>query len=398
MSKEPAERAQKESCLGRRRLCKLALANTLGATVLLSKPARSVESQARTPGEAGAGANIAQVKKALMHVGDQSFTSGSKEDLEFLKRHGVDHADGGQPRYIPGQGWDLDEILRKKEKYESFGVSLDMLHLPLDSSGIDSSQMPNILLGRSPQRDREIADVCMMIEKAAKAGIYGLNYNLTILPVLRTGRTQGRGGSSYSTWIYTDAPKGPLTRAGTVTLEVFRERIAYFLERVVPVAGEHKVRLACHVADPGTVPGYRGIDRALGTVDGLKHLIETSPSPYHGLNLCIGSSAEMLDDPAGEIYDVVRYFGERKKIFNVHLRNIRGRRDNFQEVYPDNGDVDMYRVVKVLRDVEYPYMVMPDHAPQHPDDPGGRQAFAFAFGYIKAMIQAGNSLTDSGRQ
>lgn len=398
MSKEPAERAQKESRLGRRSFCKLTLTSALGSAALPSRAARSAESQAKAPTEAGAGANVPQVKKALMHVGDQSFTSGSREDLEFLKRHGVDHADGGQPGYIPGQGWDLDEILRKKEKYESFGVSLDMLHLPLDSSGIDSSQMPNILLGRSPQRDKEIADVCMMIEKAAKAGIHGLNYNLTILPVLRTGRTQGRGGSSYSTWVYADAPKGPLTRAGTVTLEVFQERIAYFLERVVPAAAEHKVRLACHVADPGTVPGYRGIDRALGTVDGLKHFIETSPSPYHGLNLCVGSCAEALEDPGKEIYDVVRYFGERKKIFNVHLRNIRGRRDNFQEVYPDNGDIDMCRVVKVLRDVEYPYMVMPDHAPQHPDDPGGRQAYAFAFGYIKAMIQAGNSLTDSGRQ
>lgn len=41
-------------------------------------------------------------------------------------------------------------------------------------------------------------------------------------------------------------------------------------------------------------------------------------------------------------------------------------------------------------------MIMPDHTPQHPDDPGGRQAFAFAFGYIKAMIEASNSLTDSG--
>jgi mannonate dehydratase len=118
MLKEPADRTQKESCLGRRSFCKLTLTGALGSTVLLSKPARSVESQARTPGEAGAGANIAQVKKALMHVGDQSFTSGSREDLEFLKRHGVDHADGGQPRYVPGQGWDLDEILRKKEKYE----------------------------------------------------------------------------------------------------------------------------------------------------------------------------------------------------------------------------------------------------------------------------------------
>ena len=40
---------------------------------------------------------------------------------------------------------------------------------------------------------------------------------------------------------------------------------------------------------------------------------------------------------------------------------------------------------------EYPYMLMPDYMPRHPDDLEGRQAFAFGFGYIKALIQAVNS-------
>ena len=61
------------------------------------------------------------------------------------------------------------------------------------------------------------------------------------------------------------------------------------------------------------------------------------------------------------------------------------------EVYPDNGDMDFYEVVKAFRDVEYPYMLMPDHAPQHPAEGAGDQAFAFAYGYIKALIQAVNS-------
>ena len=48
-------------------------------------------------------------------------------------------------------------------------------------------------------------------------------------------------------------------------------------------------------------------------------------SPYHGLNFCQGTIAEMLDDPANEIFDVIRWFGERGKIFNVHFRNIKGK-------------------------------------------------------------------------
>jgi mannonate dehydratase len=42
----------------------------------------------------------------------------------------------------------------------------------------------------------------------------------------------------------------------------------------------------------------------------------------------------------------------------------------------------------VYKEVGYPYMMMPDHVPHHDDDRGGMQAFAFAYGYIRALIQA----------
>ena len=50
--------------------------------------------------------------------------------------------------------------------------------------------------------------------------------------------------------------------------------------------------------------------------------------------------------------------------------------------------MDMVNLIRVLRDVGYPHLVMPDHMPRHPDDVNARQAFAYGFGYIKALIQA----------
>jgi mannonate dehydratase len=95
----------------------------------------------------------------------------------------------------------------------------------------------------------------------------------------------------------------------------------------------------------------------------------------------------MLAEPGKEIYDVIRYFGRRKKIFNVHFRNIRGHRDDFIEVYPDEGDVDMWKAIQVYKEVGYPYMLMPDHVPVAESDPHGLQSFAYCYGYIRGLIQ-----------
>ncbi|MFB3041859.1 MAG: mannonate dehydratase, partial [Candidatus Poribacteria bacterium] len=214
----------------------------------------------------------------------------------------------------------------------------------------------------------------------------------------RTERTPGRGGSSYSTFDITKYDNETLSDAGRVSREEAFERIAYFLGRVIPVAEESRVQMAAHLNDP-PAPVLRGVERwNYPMFEGLKRFVEIVDSPYHGFNFCCGTASEGLDDPGKELYEIVRYFGERQKIFNIHFRNIRGGLHNFQEVWPDEGDVDMYKLAKVLRDVEYPYMLMPDHAPFHRDDTPPsktsgrvRQAWSFQFGYIIALIQAVNS-------
>jgi mannonate dehydratase len=72
----------------------------------------------------------------------------------------------------------------------------------------------------------------------------------------------------------------------------------------------------------------------------------------------------------------------------VHFRNIRGHRDDFVEVHPDEGDVDFVKAIQTYREVGYPYMLMPDHVPIAPNDPSSLQSFAYCYGYIRALLQA----------
>ena len=220
------------------------------------------------------------------------------------------------------------------------------------------------------------------------AKIPAVTYNLTVLGYQRSRTVRGRGGARYSAWRLGDpgARAGQSTRAGKVDASVYWDRISYFLERIVPVANQHRVRIACHPHDPPTPPGFRGVDAVLGTVEGLKKFVAIAESPYHGLNFCQGTMAEMLADPGREIFEIIRYFGQRKKIFNVHFRNIRGRRDDFEERAPDDGDIDFARAVAVYRDVGYEHMLMPDHVGKDDDDPDERQALAFSYGYIRGLI------------
>jgi mannonate dehydratase len=327
--------------------------------------------------------------RTLMKVGTQH--DSSDETLTVLAAFGVNNICSRLPSARFDDEWSVESLVRLRERVEKFGIALDMVPLPLSSNEISRSENPNILLAKDPERNKEIDDICQMIRNTAKAGIPSVKYNMTFLGVVRTERTPGRGGASYSTFVYDKAkPDPPLTAAGPVNADLYWERITYFLERVVPVAEEYKVKLACHPQDPAMPPGkgFRGVETVLGTVDGLKRFVEIKASPYHGLNFCQGTVSEMLKKPGEEIFDVIRYFGSRKKIFNVHFRNIRGGFLNFQETFIDDGDVDMLKALRVYREVGFDGMLMPDHVPSIQGDTRGVQAFAFTFGYIKALLAA----------
>ena len=262
--------------------------------------------------------------------------------------------------------------------------------MPLGSKSAYKNETPHVFLGPSDEREREIDQICNLIREAGRAGLRALRYNITILGHLRTNLRIGRGGAQLSSFRFSelDQSLGEF-EGGAADADTVWERILYFLDKIVPVAEEYRVQLACHPQDPGIGNRtYRGVARVLGTVEGLKKFISLHESPYHGLNFCQGTVSEMLRDPAKEIFDIIRYFGEKNKIFNVHFRNIKGGFLDFVEVFPDEGDIDMLKAAEVYHDVQYPYMLMPDHVPNIIGVEPRRIGFAYCYGYIHGVIQS----------
>ncbi len=323
-----------------------------------------------------------------MHVGHQH--DHSEATLRTIAAFGVKNICSGKLGKDLDDSWSVDGLLRLRKHVESFGIKLECVPLPLSSSYITKSEHPEIMLAQDPARDRTLEAFCQMIRNCGKAGIPMVKYNLTFIGVVRTERTTGRGGASLSAFDFAKSKQEPpLTEAGRITEEIYWDRIGYFLKKIVPVAEEAKVKIACHPQDPAMphAAGWRGVNTVLATPAGLRRFVETQASPYHGLNFCQGTVAEMLEKPGEQIYDVIRDFGRRGKIFQVHFRNIRGGFLKFEETLPDDGDVDMPRALRAYQEVGYDGMVMPDHVPQIVGDTQGQKAFAFCFGYIQALLQ-----------
>jgi len=329
-------------------------------------------------------------QNTLMHVGgDYHSVAGSgitsRENLQYNLRCGVKHLTVALSKTSPEGSWDRDEIQRMKDDCDHYGVHLEAIRM-------DAGY---IALRKDPERDRMLDAILGNIQKASEAGVKIITYHWTVIPIQRNGHPSGRGGSTYAAFNLQDNWRDlPVGQSGKVSSEDYWERITHFLEKVIPVAQQADVRMACHPYDPPGLPfGYQGVDNwdSPSIFAALKRYESIVDSPHNGFQLCLGTTAEGLRDPKREILPIVQYLGERKKICQIHMRNIRGGLHHFAEVYPDEGEMNFTQVMRILRDTQFAGSILPDHMPLHPNDPGSLQSYAFGYGYIGALIQAVNS-------
>ena len=208
----------------------------------------------------------------------------------------------------------------------------------------------------------------------------------------------GRAGAGYTAYDY-ELSKSlpPKEGVGTHTRAAQLKRAEHFLKAVVPEAEKANVRLALHPNDP-PVPLSRGSEQLMATVDHWKQYLDLVKSPFNGMTFDCGVTREMGEDPVA----VCRYLGERDVINHVHFRNVVVRTPyvDYTEVFLDEGQVDMFAVMKELVRQKYPRTIYPEHPRaidvdrengsmrnQYPGG-GGFAGEIYNVGYARAMLQA----------
>jgi mannonate dehydratase len=351
--------------LGRRAFGRLAIAAAGGTTLF---PAGW--------GKAGGGINLSI----------QIPTDPSDEDLQFVNQLGVEYVN------IPtgGANATLENFMRLRTKVEAAGLKV----WNIGNSNVHNMEEVTLNL---PGRDEKIEEYKAYLRNLGKAGIHYTTYAHMGNGIWSTERELTRGCASSRAFDLAKADqgnwagkifKGPLTHGRTYTKEEIWENYRYFIKAVTPVAEKEGIRIGIHPDDP-PVPELGGVPRCIfSSFDGYKGALEIAASPNVGMCLCVGCWLEGGKLMGRDVLETIRYFGGQGRLFKVHFRNVDAPLPHFVETFLDNGYMDMYRVMKALREVNFDGAVIADHIPGMIG--GGRAATAYSIGYMKALLARAN--------
>lgn len=270
-----------------------------------------------------------------------------------------------------GEVWPLESLRRLREQVEAENLRLSVIEsIPIHE---------HIKLGR-PDRDRYIDAFCRSLEHVSAIDVEVVCYNF--MPVVDWTRTtlaeplpDGSTTLAYDDdaidslefvedlmtlpgWV-TDYGPGELRELldayQSVSEEDLWANLAYFLDRVVPVAERAGVHLAIHPDDPPW--SIFGLPRIITSGEALQRVTQLVDSAANGVTLCTGSLGA---DPSQDLPAIARQLSDRIRF--VHARNVSvsGLKQFHETAHPD-GDVDLSAVLRTLKETGFDGPLRPDH-------------------------------------
>ena len=292
----------------------------------------------------------------------------------------------------PNKLWTFEELAALKAEINAAGLELEAIE------NFDPAHWHDVLLD-GPRKTEQLENLKTIIRNVGRAGIPVFGYNFSLAGV--AGRVKGpfaRGdaeavgmdgpyekpipnGMVWNMVYDTNAPAGVIA---PTTHDQLWERLKVFLDELIPVAEASGVVLAAHPDDP-PMPTVRSTPRLVYQPALYQRLLDLKPSPSNGLEFCLGSLVEMTE---GDIYDAVDTYSRQNKVAYIHFRNVRGKVPYYRETFVDEGDIDMLRVIRILKKNGFEGVLIPDHAPQMSCSAPWHAGMAFALGYMKAALQS----------
>lgn len=275
-----------------------------------------------------------------------------------------------------GEVWSEESIIRLKKLTEDAGLKFEV---------IESVPVHEDIKSGLPTRDRYIENYCENIRRLAKAGVKCICYNF--MPVFDWTRTQldhkNADGSTSLVYYQEQVDKAdPLKTGSDITLpgwdasytrdelkevasryvnmseEQLWDNLAYFLERVIPVAAECDVNMAIHEDDPCW--SIFGLPRIITDEKNLDRFLKIVDDSHNGITLCTGS---LGCSNKNDVVLMAEKYAKAGRIHFVHMRNVKILDNGFEETahLSEAGSLDMYAIMKALYDNGFDGYVRPDH-------------------------------------
>ncbi len=291
---------------------------------------------------------------------------------------GADAIDFGLDRDMPGvteQGYPrLDDVRALRKRLRSFGIDINRVTLPTLTRNFIDERV-------GAEDELENAARALEVYGQARIPIARQRTEGDVFPqMMEAYRTPHRGGYMSRA---ESLRRGPVEIPSRAEMDRWWGRFCHAFERLTPIAEAYDIKLAVHPSDTPNV------DTPFGGI-GFHRIIDAFPSPNVGYVYCIGTRAEA--GGSSLVIDEINNYGRKGKLFMLHMRNVRGSlatASGFEETLLDDGDLNMARILRELRNVGFSGCINPDHIPDLPGDTETRDVgWAYSIGYLKALFAA----------